>query len=197
MARPQTRTDRSALTRATLVSSARALFAARGYADVGTNEIVEAAGATRGALYYHFRDKRDLFRAVYEQVEADLAAEIARRLGQLGEDPLQTLRVGVGAFLEACTKREVARIALIDAPSVLGWQEWREVDAKYGLGLVSAGLELAMQTGAIQRQPVEPLAHLLLGAMGEAGMMIANDPHPKAARKRIEPTLVALVEGLG
>jgi AcrR family transcriptional regulator len=196
MAQQSTRLARSEATRGRLLKSARRLFAKRGYAAVGTNEVVAAARTTRGGLYYHFKDKRDLFRAVYEQVEADLAAEIATKLGEAGAEPLRMLELGVSTFLDACTRPDVAQIALIDAPSVLGWQEWREVDAKHGLGLVSAGLELAIAAGVLQRQPVEPLAHLLLGAMGEAGMMIANDANPTAARRRVEPALLSLLHGL-
>jgi AcrR family transcriptional regulator len=196
MAQQSTRVARSEATRRRLLKAARRLFAKRGYATVGTNEVVAAAGTTRGGLYYHFKDKRDLFRAVYEWVEADLAAEIAARLERAGADPLRMLELGVSTFLDACTRPDVAQIALVDAPSVLGWREWREVDAKHGLGLVSAGLELAIAAGLLQRQPVEPLAHLLLGAMGEAGMMIANDADPKATRRRVEPALISLINGL-
>jgi hypothetical protein len=106
------------------------------------------------------------------------------------------LRTGVRTFLDACTDRAVARIVLVDAPSVLGWREWREIDERHGLGLVIAGLEGAMETGEIARQPVRPLAHLLLGAMGEAGMLIANASDPDATREEVEPALLALLEGL-
>jgi len=91
---------------------------------------------------------------------------------------------------------EWTRIPLIDAPSVLGWLEWREVDQRYGLGLVTAGLDLGMETGALRRQPVTPLAHVLLAGMGEAALMIASAKEPKAVRAEVEATLVGLIEGL-
>ena len=191
------RAEQSEATRMALVSAARALFAERGYAGVGTEEIVRRADVTRGALYHHFEDKKDLFRAVHEAVEAELARTIAGQLAEGGAtDALELLRTGVRTFLDACTDRELARIALVDAPSVLGWQEWREVDERYGLGLVAAALEGAMEAGEIARQPVKPLAHLLLGAMGEAGMLIANAEDPGATRELVEPALIALLEGL-
>jgi hypothetical protein len=90
----------------------------------------------------------------------------------------------------------VARITLVDAPSVLGWQEWREIDERHGLGLVTAGLQGAMDAGAITEQPVRALAHLMLGAMGEAGMLIANAEDPQATRDEVEPALLALLDGL-
>jgi AcrR family transcriptional regulator len=190
------RAARSAQTRARLVKAAERLFAQRGYANVGTNEIVQAAKTTRGGLYYHFKDKKDLFRVVHEQIEERIAAGIAAKLATTGRDVVEMLRVGVGSFLDACMDPKVARIALVDAPSILGWKEWREVDQRHGLGLIMAGLELGVADGMLAPQPVKPLAHLLLGAVGEAGMMIANAPDPKRARKEVEPALIALVEGL-
>ena len=191
------RAEQSEATRTALVSAARALFAERGYAGVGTEEIVRRAEVTRGALYHHFEDKKDLFRAVHEAVEAELAQTIAGQLAEGGATgALELLRTGVRTFLDACTDPELARIALVDAPSVLGWQEWREIDERYGLGLVAAALEGAMEAGEIARQPVKPLAHLLLGAMGEAGMLIANAEDPGATRELVEPALIALLEGL-
>jgi AcrR family transcriptional regulator len=185
------REERAAATRERLLAAARELFAERGYAAVGTEEVVRRAEVTRGALYHHFRDKRDLFRAVHEEIEAGLVERIAAEIAGI-EDPEQLLRVGIRAFLDAVAEPTVMRIALTDAPAVLGWAEWREIDAKYGLGLITGGLELSMETGYIPRQPVEPLAHLVLGAMGEAAMLIANG----ASREQVEPPLIALVEGL-
>jgi len=191
------RAEQSGATRAKLVAAGRELFSERGYADVGTEEIVRRAQVTRGALYHHFVDKKDLFRAVHEELEGELAQTIGAQLAT-GESTgaLDLLRTGVRTFLDACTDRAVARIVLVDAPSVLGWREWREIDERHGLGLVIAGLEGAMTTGEIARQPVKPLAHLLLGAMGEAGMLVANAEDPEATREEVEPALLALLEGL-
>jgi AcrR family transcriptional regulator len=191
-----TKAARSAHTRARLLKTAERLFAQRGYANVGTNEIVLAAKTTRGGLYYHFTDKKDLFRAVHEQVEERIAAGIAARLAETDRDLIEMLHVGVSSFLDVCIDPKVARIVLIDAPSILGWREWREIDERHGLGLIIAGLELGVADGVLAPQPVKPLAHLLLGAAGEAGMMIANAPNPKRAREEVEPALIALVEGL-
>ena len=195
---PQRTTNaaRAAATRARLLKAARRLFARDGYAGVGTEEIVRAAKTTRGGLYYHFKDKMDLFRAANEEVQAELAESIAAKLTEADGDPLRMLEIGVAAFLDACMDARFARIALIDAPAVLGWREWREADQRYGLGLVTAGLELGIADGILPPQPVKPLAHLLLGAMGEAGMMVANAPDPAAARKEVEPAVIGLVESL-
>ena len=182
-------------TRDELIRVARELFAARGYAGVGTEEIVARAGVTRGALYHHFENKRDLFRAVHEQLEAELVASIGERIAGI-EDPWELIATGIRAFLDACTEPALMRISLLDAPAVLGWEEWRAIDARYGLGLVSFGLQGAMDGGLFREQDVRPLAHLLMGAMTEAAMVIANAEDHDGARREVEPPLLALLDGL-
>ena len=187
--------SRGDATRDALLGAARELFAERGYAAVGTEEIVGRAGVTRGALYHHFTDKRDLFRAVHEELEQALVADIGARIAGT-DDPWELMVKGVGAFLDACTEPAVMRISLLDAPAVLGWEQWREIDARHGLGLVSFALQNAMDRGLLAPQPVSPLAHLLMGAMSEAAMVIANSEDPEAARHEVERPLLALLEGL-
>jgi AcrR family transcriptional regulator len=190
---------RSSATRARLVRAARELFTERPYAEVGTEEIVRAARVTRGALYHHFDDKRELFRAVHEQMEAELMDGIQRQLAaQAGSaaDPVEGLRAGIRSYLDACADPSFARITLVDAPAVLGWAEWRRIDEEHALRLILAGLEGAMAAGALRRQPVRPLAQLMLGTMGEAGLVIANAADPKTTRAEIEAALLAWLEGL-
>src|SRR6266581_3125415 len=144
---------RSEVTRQRLVSAARTLFGARGYADVGTEEIVQAAGVTRGALYHQFRDKADLFAAVAEEVEAEIAERIAGAAGAGAEaDPGGALRSGARLFLEACAEPAVERIILLDAPAVLGGEAWRDRAGRHGLALVQVGLKAAIEAGAIVLQ---------------------------------------------
>src|SRR5262245_51190381 len=131
----RTQAQRSEQTRTSLISAARRLFAERGYAGVGTEEIVREAGVTRGALYHHFDGKRELMHAVYEQLESELAQELADTVVP-GASVVETLRAGAERFLDHCLEPEVQQIALIDAPSVLGWEQWREVGTRYGLGLI-------------------------------------------------------------
>lgn len=188
---------RSEATRTKLIKAGRELFAKRGYAEVGTEQIVRRAKVTRGALYHHFADKRDLFLAVHEELEGELVATIARALEEAAtDDPIEAMRVAVRAFLELAADVGRARISLIDAPAVLGWVEWREIDARYGLGLASGALEAAMAAGRIERQPVAPLAHLFLAALGEAGIIVATAADPATARDEVERALVALIDGL-
>jgi AcrR family transcriptional regulator len=175
---------RSEATRRQLVTAARALFGARGYAAVGTEEIVRAAGVTRGALYHQFRDKAGLFAAVAEAAEAEIAERIAAGAAEAGADPVEALRAGARLFLDACAEPEVERIILLDAPAVLGWEAWRDLAGRYGLGLVQLALQSAMDAGAIVQQPVVPLAHVLIGALDECALYIARAEDPAAAREQ-------------
>ena len=182
-------------TRAALVASARALFAERGYAAVGTEEIVKRAGVTRGALYHHFGDKASLLEAVYGRIEAESTARVARIvLGSELESPLEAMKAGIGAFLEECAKPELRQIALHDAPAVLGWERWREIGAANGLGLIEASVAAAIEAGEIRDLPVKSTAHLLMGALDEAAMVLARDERPEA-RAEVTEVLVTLLEG--
>jgi len=182
-------------TRRLLLNVARDLFTEHGYAGTATEEVVRRAGVTRGALYYHFRDKQDLFRAVVE----DLEAANVRRFGEIVAaiaDPWEQLHAGINAFLDACMDPAVQRILLQDAPAVFGWFAWREIDERYGLGLLQAGLKAMIDAGLIAQQPAEPLAHLLLGALSEAGLVIAHAEDVPATRAAIGASLNRLLDGL-
>ena len=187
--------EQSEATRNALLDAARSLFGERGFAAVSTEEIVRAAGVTRGALYHHFKDKLDLFTAVVERVEQEILERVAA--AALSEpDVWEQQRVAVGAFLDGCLDPAVQRVILTDAPSVLGLAAWREIEARYGLALVRAGLQNVMDAGLIERQPLEPLAHMLLGAMAEGGLLIARADDPKAARREVGVSLDRILRGL-
>ena len=189
------RAQQSGVTRATLLRVARELFARHGYNDVATEEIVRRAGVTRGALYHHFRDKRDLFQAVVEQIEQEVLQKVAETA--LSEaDPWDQQSAAIRAYLDVCLEPAVQRIVLTDAPSVLGLAAWREIEAKYGLALVEAGLRSVMEAGYIEEQPVEPLAHLVLGALTEGGLLIGRSDDRQAARTEVGDSLDRLLSGL-
>jgi AcrR family transcriptional regulator len=193
----RTQAERSEGTREALIEAARPLFAERGYAGVGTEEIVRSAGVTRGALYHHFADKRELFEAVYEKVERELAERIAAGALESGSaEPLEAMRAGAEMFLQACTEPEAQRIALLDGPAVLGWDRWREIAAEHGLGLIEGTLQAAIDAGAIPAQPVRPLAHVLMGALDEAAMLVARAEDPERMRAEVGRTLDSLLAGL-
>lgn len=193
----RSQSERSEATRGALIGTARRLFAERGYANVGTEEIVRAAGVTRGALYHHFADKRELFEAVYSQLEAELTERIASgALAANADSPLAAMQAGAQMFLEACTEPEAQRIALLDGPAVLGWDRWREIGAEHGLGLIEATLAAAIKADAIPKQPVRPLAHLLMGALDEAALLVATADDPAQARSEVGRTLRFVIDSL-
>ena len=187
--------QRAEATRGALVAAARELFAERGYAGVGTEEIVKRAGVTRGALYHHFGDKKDLMRAVLHDLSRELA-EASATAALRETDQWQQILAAVSAFLDACIDPAIQRIVMTDAPSVLGWDEWRQIDTQYGLGLTKASLEQAMETGLIARQPVDPLAHLVVGALDEAAMYISRARDSKAARREMGESIERMLNGL-
>lgn len=194
--RPERRTqaERAEATRNALMDAARKLFTERGYDGVGTEEIVRAAGVTRGALYHHFGGKRDLLEAVYERLEAESTERVARVvLGSELHSPLEAMKAGIEAFLDECAEPELQRIGLHDAPAVLGWDRWREIAAANGLGLIEASLSAAIEAGEIRNLPVKPMAHLLLGALDEAAMLVARSEDP-GKRREVTTVLLALLE---
>jgi AcrR family transcriptional regulator len=193
----RTQAERTEATRTALIAAARPLFAQRGYAGVGTAEISAAAGVTRGALYHHFDGKRELFEAVYEQIEIELAERIA--VGALqanATSPLAAMKAGAEMFLLASTEQETQQIVLLDGPSVLGWDRWREIAGEHGLGLIEATLTAAVEAGEIEPQPVRPLAHVLMGALDEAAMLVARADDGERLRDEVGQTLGALLDGL-
>jgi AcrR family transcriptional regulator len=192
---PTRRAENTQATRAALVDAARELFAQRGFAAVSTEEIVRRARVTRGALYHHFTGKEGLFEAVFEQVEGDLTERIAAEAMQAAE-PWDAMRSGAQAFLDACLDPAVQRITLLDAPSVLGWERWREIGQRYGLGLVQATLQAAMDAGQIESQPVRPLAHILIGALDEAAMLVARADDVQATRREVGEALERYLQAL-
>jgi AcrR family transcriptional regulator len=188
---------RSEATRQRLVAAARTLFAERGYAGVATEQVVQAAGVTRGALYHQFRDKAALFAAVAETIHAEIAHRITAGAQADGAtDPMATLHAGMRRFLEACADPTVERILLLDGPAVLGWQAWRDLADRYGLGLLQHTLQAAIDAGAITPQPVVPLAHVLLGALVEGALYVVRAEDPAAARQECTAILQQLLDGL-
>jgi AcrR family transcriptional regulator len=195
MSTSQARSQRAALTRLALIAAARELFVANGYFATGTEEIVaRAAVGTRGALYHHFADKRDLFLAVFQQVQAELAA--STRLNPQ-HDALDTLINALQQFLDASANNpDVQQIVLIDGPAVLGWDQWRILEGQYGLGAITDMLDAAVAQSVIARQATEPLAHMLLSAVDEAALYIANSTNRQLARRQSRASLKALLGGL-
>ena len=192
-----TQAERTESTRGRLITTARRLFAEQGFAATSTEEILREAAVSRGALYHHFPSKTDLFQATFEQVEDELTAQVLETATGSGEtDPMRILQLGFDAFLDQCRNPEVQRIVMLDGPTVLGWDLWHQLDERYAFGTIKIVLTVAADTGRIEPATVEPLTHLLLGAIMQAGMVVARSDDPLAAKKAMTETFSGIVSAL-
>ncbi|WP_053207569.1 TetR/AcrR family transcriptional regulator [Jiangella muralis] len=179
----RTQAERSATTRIALVGAARRLFAAQGFAGVGTEAIVREASVSRGALYHQFADKTELFAAVLDDVEADVSRQLAEAASAAAEAGFVAVMMSaVEAWLELCDQPDIQRILLVDGPSVVGWARWREICQRHVLGLIQVVLEQGMAAGEVARQPIVPLSHALIAVADEAAMYVAAAPDSAVAR---------------
>jgi AcrR family transcriptional regulator len=193
----RTQAERAADTREALIAAARSLFADPGFADAALETIVRDAGVTRGALYHHFADKTELFAAVFERVEAEMAQRMAEAVAAAREtDPVEVMRLGTRFWLDACADPEVQRIVLMDAPAVLGWDRWTEIGQRYNIGVVTGLLADAIDSGRIPPQPVEATALTMLGAVREATLYIARAKNQRQARKDAGVVMDRLIDSL-
>ena len=192
-----TQAERTEATRGRLIATARRLFADKGFAGTSTEEILGEAAVSRGALYHHFASKTDLFRATFEAVEDEVTAQILEAATGSGEtDPMKILVLGFDAFLDQCVNPEVQRIVMLDGPTVLGWDTWHELDERYAFGTLKAVLTLAADGGRVDAAAVEPLSHLLLGAIMQAGMVVARADDPSAAKAAMAESFGRLIAAL-
>jgi AcrR family transcriptional regulator len=191
----RTNAERSESTRGDLIAAGRLLFGRDGYSAVSTEQIVAKAKVTRGALYHHFGDKRGLFPEVCEVVEADVMVRIGESVVGLTEIWDIVLKSS-DTFLDICLEPEFQRIAIIDAPSVIGQQELMEIADRYGGALLEALINAMIEAEEIRPLPVRPLARMLTGALINGGLVIAEAEDQKAARKEVGAVVEALFRGL-
>jgi AcrR family transcriptional regulator len=168
----QTNAQKSAATRAALIAAGTKLFAKHGYAGVSTEQLVRTAKVTRGALYHHFDDKKDLFRAVYEEVERDTVMKIAEMIAPT-PDPWDVAINGSLAFLDLCLDPAFQQIAIVEAT-----------------------IAALIEAKQLEEQPVKPLARMLTGALIEGGVMIAGAEDEKAARRDVGRAVERILRGL-
>jgi AcrR family transcriptional regulator len=191
------RAEHAADTRESLLSAARALFATQGFDGTGTEQIVAEARVTRGALYHHFRDKADLFRAVMAQAAGDVATRlIDEQLAADAESPLAEIREGVSAFLDVCVGGDFQRIVLVDGPRVLGTDAWDDLVERYGRSILEEWLTRCVQAGDLDPLPVRSLARLLIAMLTEASLAIALAADPAAERAELGEVLDRVLAGL-
>lgn len=187
--------DQGKQTHQTLVKTARSLFSGKGYEKTSTEEVVKEANVTRGALYHHFKGKRELFKAVFDDVHVDIADGIIK--GTRREAGLwNRLLKGTYTFLDLCLEPGTQRIVLIDGPAVLGWQEWREIDNQRSMIYLRNILRDLIVEQGINDLPLEPTVHLVSGATNEMALWIAQAEDPKTAHRQARLTLKLLFEKL-
>jgi AcrR family transcriptional regulator len=193
----RTQADRSAATRDALLRAARPLFATAGFGGVSAEAIARAAGVTRGAMYHQFADKTEVYAAVLEVIEDEVMERISAGIAEAAQDDIvEVMKVGARIWLDACAEPAVYRIVLIEAPSVLGWERWREVSMRHGMGMVQALIENAIETGRISPQPVLPLAHVLIGALDEAAIYLARSDGSAQTRQELDDVIDRLVDAV-
>jgi len=182
-------------TRSGLLAVARRLFAQKGYPNVSVEEIVQAAKVTKGALYHHFRDKLELFRAVVEEIETETRVRLIAAAARPG-DAMTKLRASCHEYLDACAVVEVGRIVVLDSPAALGWDSWCKLNREYGLGFFVERLRDVRSADPA----IEATAQMLMGALNVAGRVIAQSDDRKAARAQVGETIdrvLAAIAGPG
>jgi AcrR family transcriptional regulator len=187
--------ERRAATTEAILTAARRLFGTQGFAATTMDDIAEGARVAKGAVYHHFKTKEAVFEAVFDQVSRDLVGEIDRA-ARIEKDVLAVMVAGTQHYFAATAKGPTGQIILRDGPAVLGWERWREIDAQHFGGKMPRGLAVAMDAGLIARQPIEPLARLLLGAVTEAAVACAGRADIANAGAEYARAFKSLIEAL-
>jgi AcrR family transcriptional regulator len=188
--------ERGQATRAHLVDIATRLFAERGYDGTSIEAVLTESGVSRGSLYHHFPGKDALFWAVLEGVATRVGQQLADAEHD-APDPVAALRTGTLAWIRLVASDQVVQqTVLIDAPAVLGWQRWRELDEQASLGWIRAALTYAAEAGRIELRHVDAFAHIVLAATNEVALMIARSGEPAAALSAGESAIAELLDRL-
>jgi AcrR family transcriptional regulator len=189
------RVEQGQATRAALIDVATELFATNGYEATAIPAVLDAAGVSRGALYHHFKSKEALFEAVLQSVEAQATLKVTRA-ARGATDPLDGLRRGCAAYLAMCRDPVVRRISLIDAPAVVGWERWREIDEQHSFGLIKAAIAAIAADGRVKPELVDVMAHVVLAAVLEVALLVARADEGRLAIRRGQVAVDELLTAL-
>jgi AcrR family transcriptional regulator len=187
--------ERGQSTREQLIAIATRLFGERGYEGASIEAVLRESGVSRGALYHHFDSKEALFEAVFEAVETSVSHEIVAATAGI-DDPVDALRAGSVAWVRLAADPLVRRVVIIDAPAVLGWDRWREIETRYGLGLLKVAVQGVADAGRLQAELVDLFAHMVLAAMNEIAQLVARADDADAAIRKGEAAVDELLKRL-
>lgn len=190
----RTQAERSAETQARILAAARTAFAREGYAATSIEQILFAAGVTRGALYHHFDDKKDLFRAVLLAVYQEVAHHVLQG-SETATDPWDSLIAGFDAFFDIVQRQDVLRIFYTEACAVLDYPEWSRIDREHGSAVFERFLTRAVDAGVLAPLPQPCFALMLMGAIDYA-MDWAIEADVPARLADVRASFVAILEGL-
>jgi AcrR family transcriptional regulator len=193
---PGKRAAQGRATRGQLIEVATSLFADHGYEGTSIEAVLAAAGVSRGALYHHFAGKEALFAAVVSAISDRVVAEVTEAVRDC-TDPVDAMHTGALAWIDLAGDPVIQRVMLVDAPSVLGWEQWRAMDEGRTLGAMRAMLQAVSDSGRLPQQLVAPFSHMILAALDEAAMVVARAPDSRAAvaegRQAVEELLNRLL----
>ena len=189
------RQEHAQATREAIIAAARKMFTSKGYDASSMDEIAAAARVTSGALYHHFRNKREIMRAVFETMDAELVRRV-RTAAQGAKDADEEMRRRIRTLLDLCLEEDIRSIVYQQAPRVLGWEEYRAADEGYAIGGLVNLLSRLRKERKIAKYDDNLLAMLLLAVLNEAGFQIAANRNDAKLRDRCERILEAFLSGL-
>jgi AcrR family transcriptional regulator len=185
-----TKAEQTSRTRRAILLRARHLFATKGYAATGTEEIISELGITRGALYHQFSDKLGVFKAVIAEAYGEITGYIRSKIQPLDTN-WEQLVIGCQAFLEIAQQEELRRLVFIEAPAVLAADTLVEFD-QYGFGLLHEAIQIAVKEESLNTIDAEGFAHLVNGSLNELAAWVAqsNDPQRLVTAQQLIETLL-------
>ena len=184
------RAQYSASTPRALVDVARELFSRNGYAGTSLDEIVGGARVTKGALYHHYQGKQALFEAVFYQIEEKAQATIAKRI-EKSRDPWERALEGLRGYLDVCRDPTYRRIVIQEGPVRLGFDRWREAEERLTYGLMSDIVRGMLADFEAPDRVAETFAQIFFGALGSAGLWVADSDDPEQTSRDVEVVIGA------
>jgi len=175
-----------------VISVARQLFGKKGFAKTSTSDIVKKAGIARGGLYHHFSSKKDIFKAVFRMAMEEIAEQI--KFDDSVPDKKDHFLKITMAFFKACLDPERLQIVMIDAPSVLGMDEFRKLDKELLTAQLIEYLKHLAEQNVIKSIDIETMSHLLAGATNEAVFLIAQSNDKDKAVKEVFSSFEILID---